>query len=316
MKLQLYPEDILIEYVERLLLGEEDPAIRMARFIPELPGQIEFSEEFALRWRNLVEPTVKKFISDSFLLHQFVFEYEGSIRKLCVTDPDFWAGIDLSFSQRSAQRLYEYMKSKKGGEEPLYPITTPADAIFISIVTGDFDLFSYAWLAKNRANWAVFALFITWQPVLAGKVPWKWCFDNPKEIPLPVRVYLLERCAVYFSCLNHLVRSGINNEIAYDSDFDRLSAERSGSAVPLNFVPDKNIGNAVGCARALATSLNKAMEYWTGEGTVALDDERYLRGAYSSAGLAEELNDFAAVVKEYTETVRLKEAINESVIFN
>lgn len=316
MKIELFPEDMLLEYVGQLLEGVESPRIRHASHFKDFPANLEPSEEFARRWQGLVEPVVKKFIADTFSLHQFLFDFDGHVRKFSATDAEFWQTIDLQFSHRAIQRLYEHMLGRTTGEQPLYPIALPADALFISIALADFDQYSYAWFEKNNANWVVWTLFIAWQPTFAGKVAWKACFDRSRNVPLPARGYLYERAAAWFSCVNHLIRSMANGALPGDNDFYRLAAEKSGSGLPLRFIPSSSVAQVATFGRQLAQSIRGAHDQWTGPDAVALDDDRFLQGLFNSTGLASYLQDFEAVLRDYNDTRGLEERVNESVIFN
>lgn len=317
MKMDLFPEDILLEYTEKLLAGEVKPKLSSSRYFNQFPETLEFSEEFAERWQKLVEPVVKKFISDTFSLHQFLFDADGYVKKFCATNSEFWESIDLKFSHRGVLRMYERMLEQYGGVgEPLYLVATPSDALFLSIAIADFDQYSYQWFEKNAASWVVSALFIAWQNVSAEKVPWKCCFDSPGGVHLQVRGFLLERAGAYFSCVNHLIRSAIETHTSLHTEFSELSSERSGAGLPLRFVKSTRVANVISAGKELAKSIHSAVEFWSGTGTLALDDDRFIKGIYNTSGLAEELNEFEAVVKEYSETRGMEESVHESVIFN
>lgn len=317
MKLEIFPEDILLEYVQKLLDGEEKPRLKMSRYFDSFPESLEPSEEFVVSWQKMIEPVVKKFIADTFSLHQFLFDSDGYVKKFCATDAEFWQNIELSFSHRSAQRLYEHMLMANSSDEPLYLIALPADALFISIALADFEQYSYAWFAKNKASWIVSALFIAWQPVKADlPAPWQSCFKDPGSVDLPVRAYLLERASAYYSCINHLVRRSIERNKPADSDFYRLASERSGAGLPLNFVASGNIDKVCLNGRALANLIREAMNYWTQDGMIAIDDDRFLNGIFNESGLARELIEFETVIKEFSENKSLEERVDESIIFN
>lgn len=317
MKIEIYPEDMLLDYVEQLLKGGDSPRLKYAAHLGKLPANPEFSEEFAQRWQNLVEPVVKKFIVDTFSLHQFLFNCDGHVRKFASTDAEFWQTIELEFSHRGAQRLYEHMLKQASGEVPLYPIALPADALFVSLALGDFDQYSYAWFEKNNANWVIWALFIAWQPVYSEKVAWKTCFDRWQHVPLPVRGYLYERAAAWYSCVNHLIRMAGENYYVGESEFYQLLGEKSASGLPLRFIaaPPK-VSQIALFGRQLAESIRGAHRQWTDAAMVALDDDRFLQGLFNSTGLAAHLEDFEAVLRDYNETRGLEERVNESVIFN
>ena len=316
MKIQLFPEDMLLEYVEQLLNGVEAPRVKYSQYLKDLPPSIEFSEEFASRWQSMVEPVVKKFIADTFSLQQFIFDVDGQVRKFSIADAEFWQTIDLQFSDRGPKRLYEYMRRNVNNETPLFPVVLPADALFISLAVANFKQYSYAWFEKNRANWVVWALFITWQQTSPEKVPWKACFDQPKGVPLTVRGYIYERAAAWYSCVNHIVRCAAQKVYAAESEFQKLTSEQGAASLPLRFNNSGTISQLALFGRQFAESIQNAHKYWTGEGTLALDDDRFLNGIFNSCGLARQMQDFEAVLRDYNETRGLEESVNESVIFN
>ena len=77
MKIELCPEDMLLEYVENRLNGRFDVQVKNEQYLKHLPPNIEFSEEFALKWQAMVEPAVKRFIAETFALRTFLFEVDG-----------------------------------------------------------------------------------------------------------------------------------------------------------------------------------------------------------------------------------------------
>jgi hypothetical protein len=316
MKVELVPEDCLLEFTRQLLDGEEKPVLKYARYFDKFPQKINFSEEFAASWQDLLAPTVHKFIADSFSLHQFAFIENDQVRKYSCADQEFWQTIELGFSQRSALRLYEAMMAKHFNEPPLYILATPADALFIAIATSQFTEYSFPLLAKNSANWVITALFIAWQPVNAEGVAWNSCFTNPASVDFPVRSFLLERATTYLSCVNHLIRKAADKSGVIGSDFFSLVRKSSGESVPMKFISSQRIDNVAMQARSLIKNINSAMDYWTGEGSLALDDDRYLRGVLHSSGLQNEMNEFDAVLNEYQNIRDLEANIDESVIFN
>lgn len=316
MKIELYPEDMLLDYVRQLLDGAETPKLKHTAHFSSFPQNLELSEEFAGHWQQLVEMTVKKFICDTFRLQQFLFDVDGHVMKFACTDDRFWQTIDLQFSHRSAQRMYEHMLRQTTGEVPLYPIALPGDALFISIAVADFTQYSFAWLEKNQANWIIWALFAAWQPAHGNKIPWLTCLRQPQMVPLPVRGYLYERSSAWFSCANHLLRLLASDRQAADNDFYELAAERSGSGLPLKFYAASQVSQVANAGRQLAEALKSAHQFWTGSGTVALDDDRFLQAMFNSSGLTQQIDDFAAVLRDFNETRGLEEQVNESVIFN
>jgi hypothetical protein len=306
----------LFEYAGKLLEGEESPTLKYAGYFDQLPSHIDFSEEFLQNWQKLVSEVIHKFIVDSFSLYRVALTPDGFVKQFGVTDEIFWESIDLKFSHRGALRIYEKMLESSKKEPPSYLIALPADALFLSVATGNFNEYSYPWLFKNKANWVVQALFVIWQPVFACQVHWKDCFDDPGAVEMPLRALLLERASLYFACLNHLIRRRTENVSVAGSNFIRIMENKSSGAMHFRFFPSSQIAQASIYARSFAKSVESAFQYWTSEGSVALDDDRFLRGVFNNCGLASEMREFENVLSEYQSQKDLEENVNESVIFS
>lgn len=310
MKIELCPEDMLLEYVENRLNGRHNAIIKHEQYIQHLPVALEFSEEFALKWKAMVEPAVKRFIAGTFALRGFLFEVGGYTKRFSPADASFWKELEFTFSYRGAERLYEQMVKKKSNEEPLYPVVLPADALLISICNNDFSLYTFAWLVKNSANWLIKACFVAWQQVSYCQVRWQYFFDNPATVELPLREYLIERAADYVA--------GCNTELTkvFTTTVNAMRPRGSGS-LELCFEDRGSVlltmHNAV---RVFVTAARKAIDYWSSEGCVGIDDERFIAGAAKIHGLDLEFAEFEAVATGLVENKNLEDQIYESIIRN
>ncbi|MGM0600274.1 MAG: hypothetical protein ACQETH_10715 [Candidatus Rifleibacteriota bacterium] len=316
MKIQLYPEDLLLEYTEKLLEGETtNPDIKYSGYFDAFPPEIDFSEEFCEKWQQVIEPVVKKFICDSFAFYPFLFESDGYTRKYSVTDVEFWESIDISFSQRSALRLYERMISDKTKQLPDYILSLPGDAVFLSIATTNFNLYSFPWLEKNKANWVIKALYATWNFLNTDEIPWEGLLAKPKTVELPLRGYLIDRAAVYMRCVNYILERIAEKQVTQRSELKKISA-MPGCGVPLKLYLTRNPDKIIKSSNKFIKMLEKAVSYWTAEGMCALDDDRFINGVFNSSGIKEELKGFDEVVTKISDTNRLEERVDESVVFS
>lgn len=59
-----------------------------------------------------------------------------------------------------------------------------------------------------------------------------------------------------------------------------------------------------------------AVAYWTGEGTVNIDDEKFVAGSLKTFGFEHEAAAFESLLNMYIETVDTREAIHESILRN
>ncbi|MDD2999080.1 MAG: hypothetical protein PHV05_08480 [Candidatus Riflebacteria bacterium] len=310
MKIGLYPEDMLLEYLENRLNGQFHTKIKYHNYLQKLPDAIEFSEEFALKWKSLVEAAVKRLIADTFALRPFLFEVDGYTKRFCSADHQFWNHLNFTFSHRGAERLYEEMRSEVTSDEPLYPVTLPADALLISLCKNNFSLYSFAWFDKNNASWIIQALFVAWQKVRIDNVPWQYLFDNPARTELPLRDYLIERAADYLAgCNAHFAKivSGGNG----------TRHIRATESLELTFESSpKNTLELFSHVEKFIKSAQNAIAWWSSEGTVANDDERFIAGAARTFGFETELAEFRALTNEYMENQGMEEQIYESILRN
>jgi len=316
VKLQLFPEDILLEYAEKSFAVSVDSAVvKHAQHLKHLPRMIEFSEEFAGRWQSLVKSAVKRFVADTFKLRPFLFDVEGYTQRFNSADEHFWNSCEFSFSQRGAERLYELLMREFIEEEPMFLVATPDDGLILSICTSNFGRYSFPWLCRNRANWLTQALFVAWQQVVIDRISWQYLLDNPAEVALPLREYLIERCAdLIIACSGHMrhldpsTPSGQLVDVVNDLRED---------GVPLKVSFNQHdFSGKVTTVRRFIASAEKAFAYWSGEGSVGLDDEKFIRGAVQQYRFAEEVREFEQLVSDYLEGRGMEGAIYESIIQN
>lgn len=313
MKIELFPEDMLLEYVKGRLCGETRPAVKGFNYLEYLPEQIEFSEEFPQKWQELVEPAVKRFFASTFGLRRFLFDVEGYTRRYTVSDPQFWENIDLKFSHRAAQRLYEEMVMPVHKKEPLYPLVLPADAVLICLCLRDFSKFSLAWLLKNSASWLIIAAFLTWQAGKMSDLLWQHLLENPEKVELPLRDYLVEKTAEYLAFCSMLLRSFLKIDEPAPRFYD---AEAIGCLRSPFFDSPIFYTNTLNYINRMISTTRKAVAFWSGEGTVNIDDEKYIAGSLKTFGFEHEAAAFERLLGIYQENIGTREAIHESILRN
>jgi len=309
VKLELCPEDMLLEYVEHRLTGRVNLPIKHEAFLKDLPRELELSEEFAVRWQAMVEPAIRRFVASTFALRGFTFEVDGYTRRFTAAEPAFWNDMEFRFSHRGAERLYEQMLWPVTGEQPLLPVVLPADALLVSICRNDFSAYSFPWLAKNGGNWLIKACMVAWQQVGQLCVPWQCFFNEPAGVELPLREYLVERAADYVAACNEELLRQYPGATAH--------TPRPARGLPISLdkilteLPDiyKHVKDFVAAVR-------KAIAYWAGEGCVCIDDERYIAGAAAAYGLESEFAVFEAAAGTIVEKMTSEEQIYESLIHN
>ncbi|MDD3147277.1 MAG: hypothetical protein PHD82_08250 [Candidatus Riflebacteria bacterium] len=310
MKLELYPEDMLLEYVENRLNGRFDAIIKHEKHLKLLPGSIELSEEFAAKWQAMVGPALKRFIASTFALRGFLFEVDGYSRRFSPADTEFWKDLDFTFSHRGAERLYEQMLRRETSEEPLYPVALPADALLISICHNDFSLYSFPWLEKNKANWLIKACFVAWQSIAPLDVRWQYFFANPTRVELPLREYLIERAADYVAACNSRLQKQFPAASSGHSP-------RPARGIDITLVPQQvSLPGLYNHVNSFVAEVRKAVGYWSGEGCVGIDDERFIAGSARSYGLDNEFAAFESAAGSLVESMTAEEQIYESLIRN
>lgn len=315
MKLQLYPEDMLLEFSEHMLqTGAEISSWRKGQYLKHLPLQIDFSEEFAESWQQLLKNVVMRFIADTFALRPFLFEIDGYTKRFNSTDENFWNFCSFSFSHRSAERLYEMMMTEFMPEKPLFLVVTPGDALFLSICTRNFNCYSFQWLTRNKASWLTQALFVACQTVKIDDVPWLHLLKNPASVELPLREYLIERCADVVAACNTQIQSlcimaGSDGAPAGIPDHNK----RGSIEVTFHNLSATQMIEVVSQFILIAQA---AINVWVGEGCVCIDDERFIKGAVQQSGFARETGEFERLVNDYTEKRGMEETIYESIIQN
>lgn len=313
MKIELFPEDMLLEFARGRLRVETNPAVKGMAHLEHLPDKIEFSEEFPQKWQEIAEPAVKRFIASTFGLRKFLFDVDGYTKRFSAADPQFWENVDLKFSHRAAERLYEQMVFPIHKKEPLYHLVLPADAILVSIFQWNFTRFSFAWLLKNSASWLVKAVFVSWQTGNMNDLPWQHLLEYPEKVELPLRDYLVEKTAEYLAFCSMMLRQRLQIKESVSRFYD---AELVGG-VRSPFLDSARFGESTfNYINKMIKNTRTAVAYWTGEGTVNIDDEKFVAGSLKTFGFEHEAAAFESLLNMYIETVDTREAIHESILRN
>lgn len=311
MKIDLYPEDMLLSYVGKLLNGEINPLVEGTPYLKHLPTEIDFSEEFAEKWQAMVAPAMQRFVASTFGLRQFLFDVDGYTKRFAATDSQFWQTVDIKFSHRAAQRLYELMVFPVHEIQPLYQVATPADAMLISICIKDFTQYSFAWLQKNSASWLIQAVFLTWQQARIADLPWRHLLRKPAEVELPLRDYMIEKVADYLADCTFCVA---NTMECASTLSPRVYRAGQVGGLELSVQRIMIIGSWLNYIQQVIADTRSAIAFWTGEGTANIDDERFIAGAARNFGFDHEVAEFERQAGMYRESAGIKEAIYESIL--
>ena len=326
MKIEIAPEDMIFEYTNQLLLGIREPQLKFEKHLEKMPPKFDYSEEFSEKWSQLVEVTVRRFLINTFKFRPFVYDRNGQIARYCTADKEFWQDVDISFSFRSADRIWELIMLGVQKEDPLYIMAKPGDALFLSIINNVFGQYHFNWLIKNNANWLIIAAFVAQSPVALDRIPWMPLLESPEKVPLQVRDLLIEKVRACMLLINHLVREVFANNHYELGDhfgaFDELSfvtgSINFGRTIHAGVLNQKDLDRPMNrhfsLGRELISALNKAIEYWTTEGAICIDDDRHISGYSQSCGLNDEIKAFEAMLSDYNEQKSLEEAVHESLI--
>jgi hypothetical protein len=314
VKIQLCPEDTLLEYAEQIMkTGGEQILLKHGPYLERFPHTLEFSEEFAERWQVLCKAAVKRFVADTFALRPFLFDVDGYTKRFTCADEQFWQTCEFVFSHRGAERFYELMMKDITRETPMYIVAKADDALLLSMSTRLFHNYSFPWLHRNRANWLTQALFVAWQQVSIDKIPWQFLLEQPKEVELPLRDYLIERCTDVISACNQHFRglaeaAGHAGEVLQVSPYGRPSLR-------VTFY-QRTAGELIAAVNRFIGVARAAMDFWAGEGVIAIDDERFIKGTIQQYGFAGEVAELEQLIKDYQENRSVEEDIYESIIQN
>jgi hypothetical protein len=311
VKVELYPEDILLEFAASALQnGSERAVVRQAPYLKHLPRSIELSEDFALQWQTMIKAAVKRFVADTFGLRPFLFDVDGYTRRFNSADEHFWNSCSFSFSHRGAERIYELMMREFIEEEPMFLVALPDDALMISICTQNFGRYSFPWLCRNKACWLTQALFVACQNVPIHNVSWLYLFEKPSEVALPLRELLIERCSDVLITCNARVRWLINGQGEW------LIPAREGRMPARVMFHSLGPNQFFSEVRTFISSADAAFNEWSGTAVVGIDDERFIKGAMQQYGFKEEVREFERLVGEFSERSNVEDMIYESIIQN
>jgi hypothetical protein len=288
MKLEIFPEDLIWEYVGKLLRREALRPLTHQKHFPYLPAKIDLSEGFLEKWRKVVSGKVQQFVARHFAFRPLLFLRNDTVLRLHPGETDFWREISLEFSHRAVRRIWEDIIQKPA--TPAWQSVTPADALFLSILQPAlFDQYTYEWLAAAHAPWLVTAVFLRCRTT-GNRFPWTCLLTAPQDVPLPLRELLIERSAWFFrqaaEALRQFLRDNPAGSVAADPQA-AFSFTRLGEVAELIF------SDAFGIKRFRA-----AFSAWTSSAVLGLDDERYLHGAASQFRVFEHIAELEALCGE------------------
>ena len=318
MKIELCPEDMLLEYTQKRLRGNMNPTFENRKYLKYLPFTIDISQEFLDEWKAMVIPTINKLVTDIFCLREFILEEGSGIKKYCAIHPEFWERVEFKLSDRGVARAYELMLEAHIQKPPAYRLAADADALIISLMTQKFGLYSHKWLIKNKASWLIKALFIRLCTTFNSSVTWEVYFDKSHEVELPLREFLIEAVAGYLKYIIGNISFDFaceNNQRSFDfeSEKQEFNLNMSGHRPTAIAELDKDtlvMGNR------LIKKLNESMQIWCNQATITMEDERFLQSAYNKYQLKEIINDWNSFEEQFNNTNNLSEAIIESVNSN
>ena len=317
MKITLVPEEIILEHLENHIKGNPNKKLKFQKYFRHLPEKLEVTQEFIDQWSPAVSILVKKLIVDTFGVHSFLYEEDGIVKRCSVLEQEFWQQIDFKFSFRAIDRVWEEIKFPFTDIQPIYQLVLPADALLLSIIMDDFDKYNFKWLSINKAHWVIKVVFIALSKDYSPLPGWLSLLEKPEKLELPVRGFLIHRSADYMAYLNQLISKLMEYKQVDDTELRKLGERLDKPGVPIDLrFHIKEVYSAFEIGRKFIDAFQIAFKSWNNEFTLALDDERYLRGLYNSTGLENEIREFERQIEEYNEMVDLQEVVNESLVFN
>ena len=118
MKVELCPEDMLLEYVENRLSGKFDAVIRHEQYLKHLPHDFEPSEEFAARWQTMVSAALKRFnAAETMVCQRAANSSEGS--KSCGRCLRYCSCL-MTASNLPLRRFSTYSSSMSSGQSSTF----------------------------------------------------------------------------------------------------------------------------------------------------------------------------------------------------
>lgn len=311
MIIQVFPEDILWEYVSYALGAREDGVLSHQKYFGQLPREIHFSEEFLERWKKNVTVAVRKKLVEWLGLQTFLVLEADQTRRVSVVDALFWQNLDLSFSRSGVLRLWESLLARVQELPPEWLQVTPADALLLGILDArHFDRYSFDWLMAKKAPWVVTVAFLRNREFRnPATLPWLRYFEKPAAVPLPLREVLIEETAAFFRALCRAVQIGIQNGFA--PGFQASAQERR---VRFTFSAFEEVMPMFQNDPFRTDIIAKTVRFWANDGTVGLDDGRYIEGALAKSGLLDHLQGYTANGAEYIQVANALAVARDDVI--
>ncbi len=299
---QVVPETIIWEHVAFRLGQRQSSELSHRKYFPKLPEKIFLSSDFLDVWTRNVTVAIRKKIVDDFGLRTFLLTENDQTVRRSVLDTEFWKEVQLSFSPRAVDRIWEDTVGRVSGKKPSWRDVTPGDALFLCILDKKlYETYSFEWLVGNNAEWIVSALFLSTRTFEnPANLPWAIYFHQYKRIPLPLREVLIERTAAFFKALAEGVLRFV------DAASPPLQFGSELGAPPVRF----SFGDGVQVLRAgledpfQTKPIRAAVAYWANEGTLGLDDGRYIESACTSTGLLRYMDAYHEEVTRFQEVAR------------
>jgi len=307
---EVVPEEIIWEYLGQKLGGRPAEPLPQQKYFAQLPERIEFSEEFVARWRQTVGVAVRRAVRDALRLRSFLILERDQVRRVTIAEPAFWQDVTLAFSEEAAQAVWQLVLTPATHKDPAIDRLTPADALLVAIVHRSyFHRVPFDWLLAKQANWVIPAVFAQHQVMVdPGALPWETVFQKPERVPLPLREFFIEKTAEFFRVATDAVNHWVAGVAPVPEPHEAAGpGGRAAMWAAPEFHPLKqyrfkfeNILEVLRLQRRCGPwteAVRAALAYWTGEGTLGLDDDRYITGAAQQFGLLDAVSGFTTAVQ-------------------
>ena len=291
MKIAICPEEIIWEYIARKLGLCKEHTLSHQKHLGLMPDSIEISEEFLPYWQKVVQNAVRKAIVETFKFRTFLILERDQVRRVSVADKEFWQEIALPFSIGAVDRIWEIIISRSKSSEPIWDLALSGDLLFLcSLDRENYDRYSYARLKANKAPWIVVAMFLQNQIFFnPDKLPWKVFLEKPAEIPLPLRELMIQKTSEFFESMTR----GLNDYVKGERGSAESTSLQSSTQFRFYFSHrDDVLHHNNGQDPYGIALIEKAVDFWKGEGTLGLDDDRYIEGANQQYSLIKNIQEY------------------------
>jgi len=290
MRVSVIPEEILWEYISNCLTGRMERPLPYREHFRKLPIGIDLSDEFLKLWQKTVAAAVGREVANTIAFRPILFLENDQVVRFCTLDEGFWRQARMEFSDQAVFRLWEDLVGRQQGKPPVWQKVTPADALFLSIVDQRLtERFDFPWLHGADASWLVVTMFLNrWTFYNPAELPWKIYLERPEKVPLPLREVLIEHTSAFFEALAFAIhrysQAEANQELALVKPEQRR--------VRFFFEHAADILRLSGPNAFSIDLVRKATACWTGDGTLGLDDGRFLEGSFEEFGLFRHIEAF------------------------